>query len=148
MNKQQKLTAATLWVNRLIGLGMIVLLFALKPIIAWYCSFRVLAPEEQMAITVAFYICAVFVLYALWNMEKLLRSILKKEVFVHSNVKCLRRVQWCCGLISLVCVPASLVYIPIAFIAAIMAFLCLCIIVVSCVMDTAVALREESDLTI
>ena len=148
MDKQLKLTVFTLWANRLVGIIMIILLFALKPIINWYCNFRVLLPEEQLAITIAFYICSVFVLYALWNMERLLRALRKNEVFVSSNVALLRRVQWCCGLVSLVCVPACFAYIPIVFIAVIMAFLCLCISVVSCIMDTAVALREENDLTI
>ena len=148
MKRQKTITTLTLWINRLIIAIITVMLFVLKPIIDWYCSFRVLSPEEQVAIMIGFYLCSVFILYALWNMDKLLRAIRRGMVFFRSNVQLLRRVQWCCGIVSLICIPASCIYLPIVFIAMIMAFLFLCISVVSCVLDTAVALREESDLTI
>ena len=148
MNAQQKITTVTLWVNRIIALLMVFLSFTLLPIIEWYCSFRTLTESEQTAISIAFYCCAAVVFIALWNMDRLLDTILKAQVFVRSNVKRLRRVQWCCGTVSLICIPASFAYMPLIFMVIVMAFLCLCISVVSCIMDAAVAIREENDLTI
>lgn len=148
MTKQRRIAAVTLWVNRLIALAVGVLMFTLHLIIDWYCTLRQLLPQEQMAITVAFYCCAVVVFFALWNMDALLRAILRQEIFTRENVRRLRRIQVCCGLVSLICIPASFAYMPLIFMVAVMAFLCLCISVVSCVMDAAVALREENDLTI
>ena len=148
MTAQQKIATLTLWVNRSIAAGMVVLLFTLERIISWYCTIRQLLPEEQLAITIAFYCCSVVVLFALWNMDRLLTAILRNEIFTRGNVRRLRRVQWCCGLVSLICIPATVAYMPLIFMVIVMAFLFLCICVVSCVMDAAVTLREENDLTI
>lgn len=148
MTKQHRIASVTLWVNRLIFAAVAVLLFAINPLIRWYCNFRILTEAEQTAITAAFYCCAVVVFFALWNMDRLLTSILGGQVFISGNVSRLRRIQLCCGLVSLICIPASFAYMPLIFMVIIMAFLCLCVGVVSCVMDAAVAIREENDLTI
>lgn len=148
MQANRKLTVFTLWTTRFIILAVVVLLFTLNPILDWYCSLRQLLQQERLAITIAFYCCALVVLYALMNMDRLLSAILKGVVFVRENVTRVRRVQWCCALVSLICVPASFAYMPLLFIVVIMAFLCLAISVMACVMDSAVSLREENDLTI
>lgn len=148
MNKQKKIAAVTLWVNRFIILTVAVLIVSLPAIIRWYCQYRVLTEAEQTAITAAFYCCSVVIFTALWNMDRLLTAIVAGEVFIRKNVTRIRRIQWCCGTVSLICVPASIAYMPLVFLVVIMAFLCLCVGVVSCVMDAAVAIREENDLTI
>ena len=148
MNKQSIMTRITLWMNRLTALTVLAMLIGLQPLIQWYCTIRVLTEQEQTAISIAFYACAAVIFYALWNMEMLLKAILQGDVFITMNVRRIRRIQWCCGLVSLICIPAAFVYVPLAFIAAIMAFLFLAVSVVACVMDSAVSLREENDLTI
>ena len=50
--------------------------------------------------------------------------------------------------VSLVCLPAAVFYLPLIFLAVIMAFLALVISVVKNVMAAAVELREENELTI
>lgn len=148
MHTYNRIVKITLWTNRLIALVVGVLLFALPAVIRWYCSFRVLTPSEQMAIRIAFYCCAVVIAAALWNVERLLQAILKAEVFIRKNVTRIRRIQWCCGLVSLICVPASFAYMPLIFMVIVMAFLCLVVGVVACVMGAAVTIREENDMTI
>lgn len=148
MNTQRKIASVTLWVNRLIIAAVAVLIFTLQPIIRWYCTLRTLTGPEQTAISLAFYCCAAVIFFALWNMDRLLTAILQGHVFVRNNVKRIRRIQLSCGLVSLICIPASFAYMPLIFLVVIMAFLCLCVGVVSCVMDAAVAIREENDLTI
>lgn len=148
MNTYNRITKLTLWTNRLIALVVGVLLFTLPAVIRWYCTFRVLTPSEQMAIRIAFYCCAVVIGAALWNVERLLQAILRQEVFVRENVKRIRRIQWCCGIVGMICIPAAFVYMPLIFMVIVMAFLCLVVGVVACVMDAAVAIREENDMTI
>ena len=148
MKTKFDLTHLTLWINRLIALVLFILLFALPGLLDWYTNFRFLSDLERTAITVAFYLCAVFVFVALWQMDALLRCILRKEVFIHQNVRRIRVVQWCCAAVSLICAPAAFIYYPLLFLVVIMAFLCLVISVVCRVMDTAVSLREENDLTV
>ena len=81
-------------------------------------------------------------------MEKLLNNILCGEVFVRDNVRGIRRIQFCCGMVSLICLPAAFVYVPLIFMVIIMAFLFLVVWVVAQVMDAAVTIREENELTI
>ena len=141
-------TRLTLWVNRLVGLTVGALVFFLPRLIAWYCQFRVLTPTEQTAITIAFYGCVLLIAPALWCMDRLLLRILDGQVFIRENVRRIRVVCGCCGGVSLICIPAACAYLPLVFLVIIMAFLALVVSVVAGVMDAAVTIREENDLTI
>ena len=93
-------------------------------------------------------LCAAVIVCALWNVDRLLTNILSGRVFTRKNVIRIRRIVRCCGLVSLICVPASFAYMPLIFLVAVMAFLCLIVSVVAEVMDAAVTIREENDLTV
>ena len=149
MNKTRNLlTVVTLWVNRAVGVVVFALLFLLPGIIDWYLGFRYLSPSERATVMAGFYVCAVIIGYALWSMDALLRSILQGRVFVRDNVRALRRVCWSCGLVALITAVTCFAYLPLIFLAVIMGFLCLTVSVVCGVMDAAVTIREENDLTI
>jgi len=145
-----KLTAAhiTLWVNRFIALLVVALIPALPFLLKWYSTIRLLTPLEFGAILIAFYCCVVVIGIALWNLDKLLQNILQGEVFTRSNVSRIRILRWCCGGISVICLPAAICYLPLLFVVLIMAFLCLVVSVLVHVLDAAVTIREENDLTI
>lgn len=148
MKKTLDSVSVTLWVNRLVALVVFVLLFTLPALLDWYCQFRSLLPLERTALTIAFYCCAVVIFIALWNMDALLRRIRAGQVFIHENVRHIRVIQWCCGATALICVPAAACYYPLVFMVAVMGFLFLAVSVVCRVMDAAVTIREENDLTI
>ena len=148
MHEHDLHTKIALWVNRGVALLVFALLFFLPAILRWYCSIRMLTQLDQQGITVAFYCCAAVIFVALWNIERLMKNILAQQVFTRENVLRIRRIQWCCGGVSLLCVPASVFYLPLVFLVVIMAFACLMVSVVARVMDKAVAIREENDLTI
>ena len=137
-----------LWVNRLIFVLLVALLPALPFLLNWYCQFRTLSTAEYLAILIAFYVCAVIAGVALWKLEQLLKNIIAGNVFIRKNVRHIRCIQWCCGFVSLVCIPAAVFYLPLIFMVVIMGFLFLVVGVVTKVMDAAVAIREENDLTI
>lgn len=145
---KQTVTRITLWVNRCIFVLLVALLPALPFLLNWYGTVRQLSSLEYWAIMIAFYICAVITAVALWKLEQLLRNILAGQVFIRKNVRHIRTVQWCCGLVSLVCLPAACCYLPLVFMVIIMAFLCLVVSVVAQIMAAAVEIREENDLTI
>lgn len=148
MNSRIDATKITLWVNRGIAAALFALLFGMPALLDWYSQFRYLADIERNAITAAFYACAAVVYVALWNMDRLLSAILGGQVFVRENVRRIRSVQWCCGAVGLICIPAAVCYYPLIFMVIIMGFLCLVVSVVCRVMDAAVSIREENDLTI
>lgn len=148
MNKHTNSAVITLWANRVIALTVTALLFFLPGLMDWYANIRLLNPGQEKAIITAFYFCAVVILYALWCMEKLLGNILRQEIFIPQNVVLIQKVCLCCGLVALICLPAGFVYPPLIFLSVIMGFLCLVVNVVCQVIRSAVALREENDLTI
>lgn len=140
--------ARTLWVGRCIAVLILLLCFGLPFLLSWYRSFRSLTGAEQTAILIAYYCCVPLILAALFFMDRLLRSILDSLVFTDSNVRCIRRIQLCCAGVGLVCAAAALAYLPLWFLAVMMGFLCLAVGVVARVMEAAVAIREENDLTV
>lgn len=148
MKKTLDSVTVTLWATRLVALILLILIFTLPMLLDWYCQFRTLLPIERTAITAAFYCCAVVIAIALWNMDALLRNIRRGQVFILENVRRIRTVQWCCGGTALICVPATVCYYPLVFMVVVMSFLCLAVSVVCRVMDAAVTIREENDLTI
>ena len=146
--KSETSARITLWVNRMITALLCVLIFLMPKILGWYVQVRPLGRPGATAILVGFYVCVPVVLYALWVIDRLLGNILAGRVFVADNVRRIRQLRWCCAGVSLVCLPAAVFYLPLIFLAVIMAFLALVISVVKNVMAAAVALREENELTI
>ena len=138
----------TLWVNRTLGLALIALMWAIPSLLDWSMSMNHIGIRSAWAIGIAFYCCAPVVAAALWNLDALLRNILTAKVFVSANARAMRRVRWCCLGVCLVCAPAAVFYPPLVFMVVIMAFLALVVSVLAAVMDAAVTIREENDLTI
>ena len=142
-------TKTTLFVNRLLALVMVALLFILPPMLNWYVDIRPLTQESaRMAILIGFYCCALAVFPALWDLDVLLRNILRRDIFIRRNVTAIRRVRWCCMAVSAICLPASYFYQPLIFMVIIMFFLALILSVLGEVMAAAVQIREENDLTV
>lgn len=148
MKNNYPVTKIALWVNRMIAASILVLLFLVPRLIRWYSGIRLLTFTEQTTVGACFYACVIPILLALWQLERLLSAILAEKVFVRENVRRIRIIQWCCLAVSLLCIPAAVAYLPLIFLVLIMAFLCLVVCVLTRVMDTAVTLREENDLTI
>ena len=138
----------TLWVNRCMAAVVVLVLFLLPWMLKAYSQWRDLAPSAHTAIFIAYYCCAGVVLFAQWHIEKLLKNILAGQIFIRDNVLRIIRIRWCCILVSLICLPASLYYLPLIFLTIIMGFLGLIVSVVVNVMDAAVKIREENDLTV
>lgn len=148
--KIQRLVTYTLWANRLVT-AMVALLIAILPrLLRWYAGLLGydLPGGDLLGIWLSYIGSAPVILVALWNMEKLMKSILAGQVFVRENVRRVRRVQLCCGIVALVCLAATVFALPMVLLAAIMGFLCLTVSVLANVLDAAVALQEENDLTI
>ena len=148
--KKQTIASVTLWANRSVMAVVTALIFTLPRVLRWYAGLLNYTPVERdlKAFIVAFWCCAVVILFALWNMEKLMQNILRQQIFIRENVQLVRRVQWCCGGVALICLVATYFVLPALLFTAIMGFLCLVVSVVASVLDAAVALQEENDLTI
>ena len=140
---------ATLFFNRFLAAIMVGLIFFLPSFLDWYVTLRPAMRETaRLALVWGFYCCAPAVFFALWELDRMLRAILGRQVFVWRNVKSISRVRWCCLAVSLICLPAAVWYPPIIFMSIIMFFLTLILSVLANVMAAAVEIREENDLTV
>ena len=142
-------TKAALVANRLLAAGMTALLIVLPPLLDWYVTLRPgMGPTPRLALLAGFYCSAPAVFLALWELDRMLRRILVRQVFVLPNVRSISRVRWCCLAVTLVCLPTACFYPPVVFMGVIMLFLTLILGVLTAVMAAAVDIREENDLTV
>jgi len=78
----------------------------------------------------------------------LLRKIGVGQVFINENVAYLRYISWCCFVGAVISIASGFYYVPWIAPGIAAAFVGLILRVVKNVFAEAVALREESDLTI
>lgn len=148
MNYSMFPTRVTRILTRVLMVVLAALLFLVPLMLNWYAEFRWLTRIGWWSLCITFYICAAVTAPALFWIDRLLGNILKEQVFTAENVKLLRGVRWCCGIVSLLCIAPAFVYRPLFVMVLMMGFLCFMLTVVVQVMKAAVAIREENDLTI
>ena len=95
-----------------------------------------------------FYPCAFFAYVTLYSLLRMLFHIQKDAIFISANVQYLRRISWCCFAVALITFVGGVFYIPFFFVAVAAAFVGLMLRVVKNVMESAVAIKEENELTI
>ncbi len=96
----------------------------------------------------AFYCCVPFAAAALYMLIRLFLNIINDKVFIAPNVKYLRFISWCCYAVMLITFIACLGFPLMIIITFAMAVVGTLLRVVKNVMDSAVKIREENDLTI
>ncbi|MCD7754818.1 MAG: DUF2975 domain-containing protein [Firmicutes bacterium] len=145
---QNRTTKITLYITVLVAVGIVVLLPFMPALLRWYGSLRNFSQAQCACILAAYVLCAAAAEWALVNMIRILRSILAGQVFVTANLRAVRCIRTACLLVSLVCLAAAFVYLPLIIVTLIMGFLSLTVGVLCQVLKAAVAIREENDLTI
>ncbi len=95
-----------------------------------------------------FYPCAFFAVIILYSLIKLLFNIKNSTVFVEKNVKYLKTVSYCLLFIGIITFGGGFFYMPFMFVSAAGLFTGLLLRVLKNVLQSAVKLREENDLTI
>ena len=113
-------------------------------------------PQLQQLLLVfktAFYPCAVFGYIALYSLMRLLFNIRKEDIFITRNVTYLRCISWCCFAVALITLVVGVLHfnpftIPFLMVAVAAGFVGLMLRVVKNVMQAAVEIREENELTI
>lgn len=97
---------------------------------------------------VCFYPCAVFAYITLYCLLKLLFNIKKDEIFVEGNVRYLRYISWCCFAVALITAIGGWFYLPFGMVTVAAAFVGLMLRIVKNVMQNAVEIKAENELTI
>ena len=104
--------------------------------------------ELHLPITAALLLCCIPAMGALLWLHKLLSNISDSRVFVDENVTLLRRISWCCFLAAGITLVSSRFYLVFLLISVAAAFMGLILRVVKNVIQQAVILRTENELTI
>lgn len=125
-----------------VGLCLIGAMFAVPGfLIRYYAS-----PRND--ILICFYPCACMGLTALAALIFLLKNIMKNEMFCRENVRLLWIISNCCFIVAAITFAGGFFWLPFFVIAGAAGFMGLIIRVVKNVMQKAVELREENDLTV
>ena len=97
---------------------------------------------------ICYYPSSIFAYITLYSLLKLLFNIKKDEIFITANTKYLRRISWCCFAVAFITLVGGIFYIPFSCIAIAAAFVGLMLRVVKNVMQNAVEIKAENELTI
>lgn len=99
-------------------------------------------------VVTAFYCCVPFAAAALYMLIRLTINIIKEKIFILGNVKYFRYISWCCYAVALITLFFGAKYIPLIIVTAAMGVVGTLLRVVKNIMQSAVEIREENDLTI
>lgn len=132
---------------------LIVSLFAAPYILnTVFSNWRGLSPlafqKVMKTIFICYYPSAILGLVALAALIKMLFNIKKEQIFIKPNIDCLRIISWCCFIVCAICLLGLKVYFSLIFVCAAAGFMGLILRVVKNVMQSAIELKDENDLTI
>jgi len=101
---------------------------------------------------IVLYLCCIPSLLALIALDRLLSNLRRNEIFTRRNVSLLRAISWCCFAVAILIMAAISYYFFFIFhlmvVAIIASFIGLIVRVVKNVIEQAVLLKEEQDLTV
>lgn len=121
------------------------------PIIFWIAGkFISMFREYYVPFSIIFMLAGIFALTIIWNLRKMIRTVISENPFVRENVKSLNTMGICAFAIAIlmaarlifVITPAAMVLVLVFLIAGLFSM------VLSQVFDQAVTYKEENDLTI
>ena len=138
----------SLWCTRLAMVLVVVSGAASSSIVTWYIRVSGKTMELHLPITAALLLCCIPAMGALLWLHNLLSNISDSRVFVDENVTLLRRISWCCFLAAGITLVSSRFYLVFLLISVAAAFMGLILRVVKNVIQQAVILRTENELTI
>lgn len=133
--------------NRLVIAAVILTGAATPLLVNGYVNYLDKRPDVTQPLMVTILASCVVALVALFCLDLLLQNIRKGKVFISENVALLRRISWCCfGIAIILFVSYYYLLFIIAGIAA--AFMGLILRVVKNVIEEAIVLKDENDMTI
>ena len=132
--------------------ALLVLLFVMPSFFRWF--YLVMngnagySASAVRSVVTAFYCCAPFAAAALAMMIVILRNVLRDRLFIRQNVSCFRWISWCCYAVAVITAAGTAFYFPLFIVAAAMGVIGTLLRVVKNMVQAAVELQEENDLTI
>ena len=117
---------------------------------AYFSAFRGIDLPKKVfwALIISFYVSVPFAYLALYQLRKMLLRIRNNNPFCMENVKSLRLISYACLVVAVVCLVGCFQYAPLIFITIAAGFIGVILKAVKNVMEKAVEMREENDLTV
>ncbi len=155
MKKKYKSIGISLGVCWFIALALLGLILIAPIAFELYMTrFRGFLPDGEAIIMLkkvflwCFYPSAVFAGIILYSLLNLLYNIRKGEVFIKVNASYLKTVSLCCFAIAIITFIGGFFYMPFMFVSAAGGFVGLLLRVLKNIIQSAIEIREENDLTI
>lgn len=117
-------------------------------LLKWYFGYMLRSSEIIWRILVPFYTCVPIGFLTLINILKLLSNIKNGLVFVNENVNIIRLFSWCLIFVGVVCFVAGFFYLPYFVFCGASLFMAAIMRVLKNVMQKAVEVKDENDMTI
>jgi len=132
-----------------VAMGLIVLFGVGAPrLIKLYVAYTAKNPDLIVPLLMTVYACCVPSLAALYCLNCLLNNIKRDCVFIDKNVQYLRVISWCCFAVAGILFLSGYYYLLFLIVAAAAVFFGLILRVVKNVIEQAVKLKRENELTI
>lgn len=148
MKKQNRSAWLSLTLVYIFGALLIVLAFTAPLLVRTYIELTARPETMFLPVTTAFYVIFPLAAATLVALARLLRRILRGEVFVSANVAALRLISYLLYAAALVLFVAGFFYGPLFILTAAAAFIATVVRVVKNCFDAAVLLKDENELTI
>lgn len=147
MKIENKSIILSLVFTSLFALAMIFLTFSIPWFVPFLCE--LLKHENDVTfMTVVAYLAVPAGWGAVILLYRLLFNINNKRVFVNKNVKFLNILSWLCFYVGIVSAVASSRYVAFVFVSISAFFIGLIIRIVRNIIEEAIKLKEENELTI
>ena len=148
MKKQNRSAWLSLTLVYIFGALLIVLAFTAPLLVRTYIELTARPETMFLPVTTAFYVIFPLAAATIVALARLLRRILRGEVFVSANVASLRLISYLLYAAALVFLVAGFFYGPFFILTAAAAFIATVVRVVKNCFDAAVLLKDENELTI
>lgn len=147
---KDKITVLTKGVVDAMCYGGMAVLVMLPLIIRLYGNYNSYFAENYFALVVLFFTSGIFSELILWELRRMLKTVISGDCFVQGNVDSLRRMGTYSFCIAAISAVRLLVYATAAVIVIIIVFLIAGLFskVLAQVFDKAVQYKEENDLTV
>lgn len=155
MSHTKKSAIISLVICALSGVILVVWLFTFPQFFNWfYTVYHGLGSEYTETnkiiklVIPTFYACAPIAGLAIYMLIRLLLNIINEIIFAEKNVKYLKWISYSCYAVMLITVATGIFYIPLLIIGFGMGVVGTLLRVVKNLMETAVEIKEENDMTI
>ena len=111
-------------------------------VVTWYVEYKHRAASLPTTIMLTCYPCVPFAAVVLGTLRKILKSVQSGDIFTVKNCERLKRISWCCYIVTAVMLVAGRFYLPFYVSAACTAFIGLILRIIKNILETNIEKEE------